>query len=69
MLENMGILLPLTSINIDRITEIFYPFYISLLRKGEKERIIAIDGVNGDINKTVGNALTNNLSYVKESLK
>lgn len=69
MLEIMGIPLPVTNINVDSITEIFYPFYISLLRKGEKERIIAIDGMNGNINKTVGNILTNNLSYIKESLK
>lgn len=41
------------------------------IKKRRKERIIAIDSVNGDINKTVGNALTNKfkLSYVKESLK
>jgi len=69
MLENMGIPLPVTNVNVDSITEIFYPFYISLLKKGEKERIIAVDGVYGVISKPVGNALTNNLSYIKESLK
>lgn len=69
MLENMGIPLPVTNVNVDGITEIFYPFYISLLKKGEKERIIAVDGVYGVISKPVGNALTNNLSYIKESLK
>ncbi|MEM3516905.1 MAG: restriction endonuclease [Candidatus Aenigmatarchaeota archaeon] len=69
ILRKMGIPLPVTSVSIDKITEIFYPFYISLFRKGEKERIIAIDCVDGSIDKTVGSALTSNLSYIKESLK
>jgi len=34
-----------------------------------EERIIAIDGANGNINKKVGNVLTNNMSYIKESFR
>jgi hypothetical protein len=69
MLEGMGITSPITSLNIDSITELFYPFYISLLRKSGKERIIAVDGVNGNMSKSVGTALTTNLNYVIESIK
>lgn len=68
-LENMGIPLPVVSVNIDNISEIFYPFYISLLRKDEKERFVVIDGVDGNVNKRVASALTSNLSYIKESLR
>jgi hypothetical protein len=69
MLEHRGIQLPVTSLNVDNITELFYPFYISLLRKNGKERIIAVDGVNGNISKAVETALTANLMYVIESIK
>jgi len=48
---------------------VFYPFYISLLKSNEKERIIAIDGTNGVLSKTIGYVLTANLSYLKLSIK
>ena len=68
MLETMGISTPLVSVNVDSVVEMFYPFYIALLRRGEKERIIAINGVTGRLNKAIGTTLTANLSYVIESL-
>jgi Holliday junction resolvase len=67
-LELFGIPLPIAGISIDNIIEAFYPFYIALLKKGEKERIIAVDGITGNINKIIGNALTTNLNYVLETL-
>jgi Holliday junction resolvase len=69
ILRGMGLPLPITSFSIDKITELFYPFYLSLLQKGKKERIIAINGVSGNLDKIVSYALTTNLSYVTETLK
>jgi len=68
-LTALGIPLGLSSISIDSITGVFYPFYISLLKSNEKERIIAIDGTNGVLSKTIGYVLTANLSYLKLSIK
>jgi len=36
-LEDMGIPLPVTSVEADSIIEVFYPFYISLLRRNGRE--------------------------------
>jgi len=59
----------LSGVSIDKVSEIFYPFYIALLKKGEEERVVAVDGVVGDLSKTVSYVLTANLSYVIESLR
>ncbi|MEM5834252.1 MAG: restriction endonuclease [Candidatus Aenigmatarchaeota archaeon] len=68
-LINLGIPLPVSSISIDEVTEVYYPFYIALLRRGEKERIIAVDGLEGNVIKSISDVLTKNLSYVLESIK
>jgi hypothetical protein len=68
-LSAMGISPYSSGVSVDCITEIFYPFYVALLRKGDKERIVAVDGTTGNVNRTVGYVLTTNLSYVIESLR
>ena len=68
-LRKLGIPTPVTSISFDKVTEIYYPFYLGFLKRGEKERIIGIDGVTGEINITISEVLTKNLSYVLSSLE
>lgn len=67
-LRALGVPLPVTGISIDNVTEAFYPFYGALLRKDGKERVVAVDGITGNLSKTIGYALTTNLSYVAETL-
>jgi hypothetical protein len=68
-LNVLGILSSLAGISIDSIFEMFYPFCIALLKRGEKESIVAVDGITGNLSKTIGYALTTNLSYVMELMK
>ena len=67
-LKVMGIPPDLSGVSIDDVTEVFCPFYAALLRKGDKERIVAVNGATGNPSKTVGHVLTTNLNYVSESL-
>ena len=68
-LASLGIPLESIEISIDSVKEAYFPYYIALLRKDGKERMIAVDGILGDLNKIVGTVLTTNLSYVLEALK
>lgn len=69
VLETLGIPLHSQKVVIDKITLVFYPFYISLLKKNEKERVIAIDGVYNEIDKNIGTILTLHLGYVEKALE
>ena len=68
-LTALGIPLSTENLNVDSVLEMFFPVYIALLTKGDNERIIAIDGTNGKINKAIGDVLTANISFVVESFK
>jgi len=68
-LASLGIPPNLVGVNVDKVTEVFYPFYVALLRKGEKQRALAISGRTGQLRKAVSSALTTNLSYLLESLR
>lgn len=68
-LNELGIPKNIIGINIDNIFKAYYPLYIALFKTRQKERIITVDGYNGEVNKTLGKILTINLSYIKESLK
>ncbi|XOB40577.1 MAG: restriction endonuclease [Candidatus Nealsonbacteria bacterium] len=69
-LEKKGIHSPLvTDITFDNVTYLLYPFFIAILKRDEKERIIVVDGVIGKINKNIGYVLTTNLNYIIQNLK
>jgi len=67
-LSALGIPLPTAAISIDKIVETYYPFYITLLQKGEKQRILAVDGALKTVSKVISNVLTRNLTYVVDCL-
>jgi hypothetical protein len=68
-LRKFGIPLPAANISFDKVTEIYYPFYLGFLQKGEKERIVAVDGVMGEVSNIISEVLTRNLSYILASIK
>jgi hypothetical protein len=68
-LKRLGIALPVAGISFDEVSEVYYPFYLGFLRKGDKERVLAIDGVKGEVNEIMSEVLTRNLSYVRTSIK
>ena len=68
-LRELGIPSPINAIEFDSVESIFYPVYLGIMRRGEKERAVAVDGVKGIVNKSLSDVLTANLSYVTETLK
>ena len=68
-LRELGIHPPIDAIEFDSIEDIFYPVYLGIMRKGEKERVVAVDGVKGIVSRPLGDVLTANLSYMMEILK
>lgn len=67
-LAELGIPLPVTNISVEDISRVYYPFYVALLRKGEKRRLVAVDAVQGNLHKTMSGALTMNLDFVVSSV-
>ena len=65
-LETMGIPLPVNNFSIDSIHDLYYPIYVAVLEKHGKERMLAVDGIYGEVNERISNVLTRNISYVKE---
>jgi hypothetical protein len=56
-------------INIDKITEVYYPFYAGLLKKGELNIWIAVDAVTGKKSKEMSNIFNKNSTYIQEQIK
>ena len=67
-LMNLGIPPSSLSVSVDKIEEIFFPFYVALLKKGENERVVVVNAINKNINKVLGAVLTAELSYLKDIL-
>jgi hypothetical protein len=67
-LGELGIPLPAESVSIEETSSIHFPFFMAVVEKDGKERVIAVDGVRGEINKDVGAVLTANLGYVRSIL-
>lgn len=55
-------------INIDKITEIYYPFYAGLLKKDELNIWIAVDAVTGKKSKEMSNIFNKNSTYIQEQI-
>lgn len=65
----LGIPITTENLNVDNILEMFYPVYTARLSKGDKERLIVIDGRKGSIAKDISGVFTANMSYVLKSLE
>ena len=50
-LEELGISPTPDALNIDEVEDVFYPFYVGLLEKGDKQRLVAVDGIIGKLTK------------------
>jgi hypothetical protein len=57
--------LPTENVSIEEVSSIYCPFFMAVVERDGKERVIAVDGVRGGINKDVGGVLTANLGYVR----
>lgn len=68
-LREAGINIPINDISVDEIRDIFYPFFIVILKKQQRERVLAIDGINKQINKKISEILTRNLKTVIDSIR
>ena len=56
-------------INIDKITEIYYPFYAGLLKKDELNIWIAVDAVTGKKSKEMSSTFNKNSTYIQKQIK
>jgi hypothetical protein len=67
-LREFGVPLPAESVSIEETSSVYFPFFMGVVEKNGKERVIAVDGVRGEINKDVGAVLTANIGYVRSIL-
>jgi hypothetical protein len=68
-LKALGLPLPFTSITIETTAEVAWPYYLGLLRRGEKERLVAVDAVRQRLSEYMTTTLTEHHSYVVEALR
>lgn len=68
-LAGLGIPLPVTSISVEGIVEAYAPYYVGRLRAKGGERLVAIDGIAGHEDETLGAVLTGSMSYVIETVR
>ncbi|MEX2646449.1 MAG: restriction endonuclease [Gaiellaceae bacterium] len=67
-IQALGIPLPFTSMSIDAMSEVAWPYYVGLLRRGEKERLVAVDAVRERVSDRMTTTLTEHHSYVLDAL-
>jgi hypothetical protein len=67
-LSAMGIPPLVEHVSIDASREVYEPFYIGILQRGGKDRIVAIDAYRGHKSDSMSQTLTAHLRYVVESL-
>ena len=66
-LTAMGIPVPVTSISIDKIYDVYYPLYIAILAEYGTQRVIAVDSFTGIINEKISHVLTMNITHIISS--
>lgn len=67
-IKALGLPLPFTSMSIDATSDVAWPYYLGLLSRGDKERVVAVDAVRGRVSDHVTTTLTEHHSYVLEAL-
>lgn len=65
----LGLPLPFTSMTVDATSEVAWPYYLGLLRRGEKERLVAVDAVRERMSDHMTTTLTEHHSYVVDALR
>lgn len=65
----LGIPLPCETVAVDRATSLAWPYFVALLERKGKQRIVAVDGVAGKVSELMSRILTENLSYVREAVR
>lgn len=68
-LKALGLPLPFTSLNVDRAIQVAWPYYVGLLRRGDKERLVAIDAVRSALSTKMTTTLTEHHAYVLDALR
>lgn len=64
----LGLPLPFTSMSIDATSDVAWPYYLGLLRRGDKERLVAVDATRGRVSEHMTTTMTEQHSYVLEAL-
>jgi hypothetical protein len=64
----LGIAPDCSALSVDRSEQICLPFFLSLLRKHGRERVVAIDAWAGATRGAISLTLTANLGYLSEAL-
>lgn len=65
----LGLPTDATSIAVNSVTAVVYPFYTALLRRRDGVRYAAVDGISGRFSKEVSSLLTRHMTYVQQNLK
>lgn len=67
-IKALGLPLPFTAISIDAVNEVAWPYFLGLLRRADKERLVAVDAVRGRISEHMTTTLTQQHSYILDAL-
>lgn len=67
-IKAIGIPLPFTSVEVDKITPIAWPYYVGLMRRGSGERLVAVDAVRERVSEYMTLVLTKHHSFVLDAL-
>jgi hypothetical protein len=66
--QALGLTTPFDSVEVVTTREVAWPYYVALIRRGDTERILALDAVRAKISERASRALTENCSHVVEAL-
>ncbi|MFN0156349.1 MAG: restriction endonuclease [Gaiella sp.] len=67
-IKAIGIPLPFTSVEVDGIAPIAWPYYIGLMRRGNSERLVAVDAVRQSVSEYMTTILTQHHPFVLDAL-
>lgn len=67
-IKALGLPLPFTSMSIDATSEVGWPYYLGFLRRGDRERLVALDAVRGRVSENLTTTLTEHHSHVLDAL-
>ena len=68
-LEQLGVPLPVESVSVDSVRLAYYPFTVGLMRRGDHERLVAIDACRGTVSEAASAMLTHSLTYVLQAIR
>ena len=68
-LRRLGLTPPFAALTIESSQLTYYPIWIGVLSRGKQERVIAVNGLSGDIMKRTSTTLTAKIQHVRESVR